>query len=110
MDCFKACVVNNVNNVPDGIVHIKCLPCFIANISTFLFTSVAAVAVIYALFAGWKFVISRGDVQKVTEARKTLTYALLGLTVVILSYFMIETLSKISGVGCISLLGFDKCN
>lgn len=97
--------------VKDGIVTISCIPeIFLGSISTFLFTSVASVAVIYALFAGWKFVISRGDVQKVTEARKTLTYALVGLTVVLLSFFLISALSEILGIGCIAFVpGIDNC-
>ncbi|MBI4038917.1 hypothetical protein HY384_03080 [Candidatus Daviesbacteria bacterium] len=91
MDCFNQCY-------KDGIVTISCLPCFIQNISSFLFSSVAAVAVIYSLFAAWKFVISQGDAQKVAEARKTLTFALAGLAVVLLSYFAIKTLSQILGI------------
>lgn len=103
MDCFNSCV-------NDGIVTIQCLPCFIKNISTFLFSSVAAVAIIYALFAAWKFIISRGDPVRVGEAKKSLTWALAGLVVVLLSFFMITTLSKIIGVDCISLVpGINTC-
>lgn len=98
-ECFK-----------NGIVTIGCTPYFIQNISSFLFSSVGIVAVIYIIYAGWKFIISRGNPVKVSQAKKTLTFALIGLTIVILSYFIIKTLGLITGADCISLLGFDKCN
>lgn len=92
--------------VKDGIVTIRCIPdLFLGNISTFLFSSVVGVAIIYALYASWKFVISRGDIQKVAEAKKTLTYAIIGLVVVLLSYFILTTLSTVIGVKCLTSPG-----
>lgn len=97
------------NCIENGIVTIRCIPLFIQNIAFFLFSSVGIVAVLYALYAGWKFIISRGEPIKVAEARKTLTFALIGLTIVIMSYFIIKILALVTGAGCISLLSFDKC-
>lgn len=95
--------------VENGIVSIRCLPTFLSNISGFLFAGVGVVAVIFLLYGGAKFVTSMGDEIKVAEAKRTLTYALAGTIIVLLSYFIIQVVAFVTGAKCITLLGFDKC-
>lgn len=95
--------------VSNGIVSIRCIPSFIKNIGYFIYPLAGVAAVIFTLYASWKFIISKGDPIKITEAKRTLTFAIVGMIIVVMSYFIIKIVSLVTGAECISLLGFDKC-
>lgn len=50
------------------------------------YTIVLIVAVLFILLAAFNFITSRGDPGKVTEAKKQLLYAIIGIAVALLSY------------------------
>ncbi|MFO0881994.1 MAG: pilin [Candidatus Saccharimonadales bacterium] len=50
---------------------------------------VGAIAVIMLIFAGFKYVTSGGDAGKITSAKNTIIYALIGLVVVALSQTLV---------------------
>ncbi len=45
----------------------------------------------------------------VEDARNTLTYAIIGLVVILLSFYIISVISDITGIGCIKQFGFGNC-
>lgn len=49
----------------------------------------AAIAVIMIMFAGFRLAKSSGDSSKVTQARETIIYALIGLVVIIAARFIV---------------------
>ena len=51
---------------------------------------VAIVAVIMIITGGFKYITSGGDASKVTSAKNTLVYAVIGLVVVALSQFIVK--------------------
>lgn len=108
-DCSKT-VTDAAGNTVGQIASLKCLPIAIKNLADFLFLGVGIVAVFFVTIAGFRFVTSAGDPQKVERAKKTLTYALLGLAVVILSYVILKVVTYVTGAGCISTLLVDTCN
>lgn len=57
-------------------------------------------AVFFIIISGIKFITSGGDQIKVAQAKQSITYALIGLAVVLLSFFLIKVFSLISGVEC----------
>ncbi len=73
---------------------------------------VGAVAVILIIVSGYKFITSGGDSKQVEDARKTLTYAIIGLVVVLMSFLVIAIISSVTGVGCIQFFNIDitSCN
>lgn len=58
-------------------------------VNTLLFL-VGAVAVVVAIFAGFKYVTSSGDAADVTSAKNTLMYALIGVAVALLAYAIVN--------------------
>jgi len=53
----------------------------IERIAGMIFTLLIAISLIVLAYAGFLFVTAGGDAEKVGEARKTITYAILGLIV-----------------------------
>jgi len=64
-------------------------------------------AIVFALFmfiyAGWQWMTSAGDKQKLQQARQRITYAIIGLIVVFISFFIINILGQFFGVNLLRL-------
>jgi len=82
----------------DGIPTLKCLESVFSNILK------AAVSLItIALFAmlvigGFKFLTSGGNPKSTESARSTMTYAIIGLVVIIASYLIMRVIEYFTGV------------
>ncbi len=50
------------------------------------------------LMGGFKYITSGGDPKATEEAQKTITYAILGLILILASYLILVLISKITGV------------
>lgn len=55
---------------------------------------IGVVAVIMIMVAGYKYITSGGDTGKVTSAKNTLIYAIIGLIIVALSQFLVRVVLK----------------
>lgn len=53
---------------------------------------------ILLIIGGFKYITSGGDPKAVEGARKTLTYAIAGLLVILLSYLVLVLIKEITGV------------
>lgn len=69
---------------------------------------IGTVVVILIIFAGYKFITSGGDSKQIEGARKAITYAIIGLLVVLLSFFIINLIATITGVTCLQNFGFSQ--
>lgn len=64
---------------------------------------VAIVAVIMIIFGGFKYITSSGDSNKVTSAKNTILYAIIGLVIVAFAQFIVKfVIGKTSGVATTS--------
>ncbi|MEX2013007.1 MAG: hypothetical protein WD967_01235, partial [Candidatus Levyibacteriota bacterium] len=91
------------------VATLQCIPAVFSLVLTFVFGLAGIAAVFFVLFAGFKFLTSGGDPKQVQGARQTLTYAIIGLIVIILSYAILNLISQITGVDCILKFGFGAC-
>ena len=68
---------------------------------------IGALAVFMLIFGGFKYVISGGDAAKVTAAKNTILYAIVGVVVATLAYaaidFVSSTLAGAGGAGMTNL-------
>ena len=66
------------------------------NITNTLLLAVGIISVIMLVFGGIRYIISGGDQKKITDAKNTILYAIIGLVIAILAYaivtFVIGTL------------------
>ena|SRR3989304_9560174 len=94
-----------------GIATLDCIPLLIQNLVYWAIRFAGVVALFLLIFAGIKFISSGGDPKSVDSAKKTATYALIGLILVFLSFFIIQLIGQITGLtpGCINNFGFTNC-
>jgi hypothetical protein len=74
----------------DGeVATLRCIPVIFNNIISAALIFVGIVALFFIIFAGFSFVTSGGDPKKVQGARQTMTFAIIGLIIVLLSFAII---------------------
>jgi hypothetical protein len=78
--------IANYNDVPT----LACLGPIIARIINLLLTFLGAVALLLLLWGAIQFVISRGDPKAIQTAQKTMTFAVIGVVVVLGSVILIN--------------------
>lgn len=64
---------------------------------TYTFYLAGFLAVLYLMFGGIKLITSRGDKQAVESARRHITYSIIGVVIVIGSFFILNVLFNILG-------------
>lgn len=82
----------------EGTATIGCLGEYIQNTVKFIFPLAAAVALFFLIFGGIKFITSGGDPKAVEGAKKTITYALLGLGVLLSIYAIFWLIKQLTGL------------
>jgi hypothetical protein len=83
---------------PEGVATLACIPVVVQNVINALVVIAGIVAVFMIIYAGYKFVMSEGDPEKIAAARKTLVYAIAGLIFIFLSFFFLQMISNLTGV------------
>lgn len=91
------------------IATLRCLPVVFGNLVNAALMFVGTVAVILIVYAGIQFVTSGGDQKKVAQARQIITYALIGLVLVLCSFAIIAIIAYTTGTECIRGFTFDGC-
>lgn len=93
-----------------GVATLRCLPVVLGNIINFGLIASGVVAVIFIIIAGAKMVTSGGDQKKVDGARKTMTWAIIGLVVILLAFAIVNFLGVLTGTSnCVNTtIGFKK--
>jgi ABC-type Na+ efflux pump permease subunit len=87
-------VANNENGVPTGLNPVNApanlgIAHLLVVIITWILGFSAAVAVIFLIIGGLQFVSSAGNSDRVTKAKQTILYAVLGIIVIILAFVIV---------------------
>lgn len=100
---------NGDNCIEDGVATLNCIPVIFQSVLNWLITFAGVVALFFIIYAGIKYVRSGGDQEKIKSARETLTYAIIGLVIILLSFGIINLIGAITGATCITQFGFGNC-
>lgn len=84
--------------IKDDVATLDCIPVVVQNVINALVVVAGIVALFMIVWAGYKFVMSEGDPEKISSARKTLIYAIAGLIFVFLSFFFLNVIAEFTGV------------
>ncbi len=85
--------------VQNDIPTLACLWVVIQNVIN-AFTALAGVVALFLIvYSGIKFVTSGGDKEKLESAKKTLTFAIIGLIFIITSFLILKVIGDLTGVG-----------
>lgn len=94
---------------PEGVATISCIvPLFSLLINATL-TFGGLVAVIMLIIGGMKMILSGGEAKAAGAARQIITYAILGLVIVLLSFTIVRFIAYLTDVHCIETFGFNTC-
>lgn len=97
IDCVQK-VTSSTGGPPIEVPTIKCFEAIFARILT-VFVSLAALALFVMLvIGGIRFLTSAGDQKATTSAKQTMTYAMLGLGLMVLAYLIFRIIEAFTGV------------
>jgi hypothetical protein len=100
---WAACLANN------DVATLSCVPIVFKNIVNIALVLAGATTLIFIIISGLELMNSGGDQKKVGEARATLTWAIVGLLIILGSFAIVNFISFATGVECIKKTGFDNC-
>mgnify|MGYP001179581724 CR=1 FL=1 len=89
---WDACLENG------DVATLACIPIVITNIITAALVFAGLIALGIIIYSGFRYITSRGDQAVVDQAKKSITFAIIGLVVIFLSFFIIGLISQITGV------------
>lgn len=96
--------------IEKGVATLRCIPVLIFKLRDSLFIWVGIAAIFIIIISGIRLILSGGDSAKLKSAKKTFIYAISGLIIVILSFLIMQVMAYITGVQCLTVLGFNSCN
>lgn len=70
----------------DGLATLRCIPIIFKNVISAALLFVGVTALIFIIYAGISMVTSQGDPNRVAAAKKIMTFAIIGLVIVLLSF------------------------
>jgi hypothetical protein len=88
---------------PNGVPTLRCIPVVFNNLISAALLFVGVVALFFIIWAGFNMTTSGGDPKKVEAAKRIMTYAIIGLTIVLLSFGILFFIGYITGTtSCIT--------
>ncbi|HXS14729.1 MAG TPA: hypothetical protein VN711_01250 [Candidatus Saccharimonadales bacterium] len=100
---------NGQSCLNNGVVTFGCIIPLVSRIIGVALGLAGTASLLLILAAGVKYITSGGG-KAVDEAKNMLTYAILGLVVVLLAVFIVNIISYITGVHCLRTFGFTCGN
>ena len=95
---------------PDQVATLACIPYVFNNVIFWVGGLAAITTVFFVIFAGIKFINSGGDPKQVEGARKTITFAIIGFVIVLLSFTIIKAVAAFTGASAIcTFFGVNLC-
>lgn len=99
---WSSCIVNDV-------ATLNCVPIVFMNVVNALLGLSGITAVIFIIVSGLILMNSGGDQKKIASSKSTLTYAIIGLILILLAFGIVNFIGYVTGVTCFSSFGFDSC-
>lgn len=77
---------------------IRCLEPLFANVVTSIMALAGIGLFIMLIMSGYSYLFSGGDPKKLEQAKNTLTFAIMGLVVMVTSFLILRTIQAFTGV------------
>lgn len=100
----------NGNVIAEKVVTLDCFAVLFQNFVIAAWTIAGVTALILIIISGIRLIFSGGDAKKLEGARHTLTYAIIGLVVVLMAWAIVQFIAFVTGVTCfVEEVGFTNC-
>ena len=96
----------------NAVWTLNCIFPLFASIISWALTLAGTIGVIFIILGGIKYTLSGGDPKKIDQARKIILFAVVGLVIIFLSFFILSFIGKTTGVACLDptkTLSFQSC-
>ncbi|MFH0820977.1 MAG: pilin [Candidatus Peregrinibacteria bacterium] len=80
--------------IRSGDIHLRNLPCFIKYFSQTLITVAGSLSVLFVMIGGYMYVLGKDESKD--KAKKTITYALIGLAVSLLAWVIVDIVLQVA--------------
>lgn len=80
------------------VATLACIPVLVHNIINAALAFSGLIALVLIIYGGIMYITSKGDQAKIDTAKKTLTYAIVGLIIIFFSFFIVGLISTLTGV------------
>lgn len=80
----------------------KCIPLIISNLFNGLFFFIGLIALGMIFYAAYKYIRSRGDQASIEEAKRTLTYGVIGIIVMFSAFIIVSLIATLTGASQIA--------
>jgi hypothetical protein len=97
--------VDTVTKVPT----LRCLPVVFHNAVSALLMFVGITAVFFIILAGFKFATSGGDQKKIQDGKKIMTFAIVGVLIVLFSFAIIYFIGYATNTNCVTKFDLLGC-
>lgn len=94
----------STNSVSTGVPTLGCVWIAIQNVINALTALAGVVALFLIVYSGIKFITSGGDKEKLESAKKTLTFAIIGLVFIMFSFVILKIISDLTGISYTTLI------
>lgn len=89
---LKNFIQKPLEGIDQGNATLNSLPLVIQNVSNLLLTFVGAFALVVLVYNGIKYMLASGEPEKIEKAKKQTKYAVIGLVIAVLAYYLIDFL------------------
>ena len=94
MSCWDTCLKG-----PEGdVATLQCFECIVENLLRHAVRLGGVVAFVFLVIGGFKWLTAGGDAKKVESAKQTLTYAVAGVVLLVLIWFIMLFIENFTGV------------
>jgi len=81
------------DSIRSGQIHLRQIPCFIKYFAKTLIAIAGSLSVIFVMIGGYKYVLPTEEDK--ASAKKTITYALIGLAVSLLAWVLVDIVLQV---------------
>lgn len=84
-------------------IPLTCIPVYVNRIISALIAMAGGIGVILIIVGAIQWITSGGDPKAMAKARATLTYAIIGLSLVFMSFLILSVLGRILGINLLNI-------
>ena len=92
---FGDACIGLANMIREGTLTLRQIPCFIKYFSQTLIAIAGSLSVIFVMIGGYRYTVEATDDSR-AEAKRTITYALLGLIVSLMAWIFVDIVLQLA--------------
>jgi len=85
------------NAITNGVVQLRYLECVFGNVVNIALAFAGIILFIMLISGGFKYITAGGDPKGIEGAKKTLTYAIGGIVLIVLSFLILQFIKQFTG-------------